>query len=101
MKSTLRIALPVICLVAIATLLECGGGSSQHTQLLTITSATLPNGTAGTEYSQTVQASGGVSPFTWGVSAGSLPPNLQLIPSSTNTATITGMPDTPIQGDTF
>lgn len=100
MKSILRVTLSVSCLFVIATLMECGGSSPKIT-LLTITTATLPNATAGTEYNQTIQANGGVGPFNWLLGSGTLPPNLQLIPSSTNTATITGMPDTPIQGDTF
>jgi hypothetical protein len=101
MKSQGRVAWSISCLVAIATLLECGGGSSQKISLLTITTATLPNGTAGTAYSQTIQANGGVAPFKWTLSAGTPPNNLQLNPSNTNTATISGMPDVPVRGDEF
>jgi hypothetical protein len=101
MNSNLRMALSVTCLVAVATLLECGGGSSQKISLLTITTATLPNGTAGTAYNQPIQANGGVAPFKWTLSAGTPPNNLQLNPSNTKTATISGMPDMPVQGDAF
>jgi hypothetical protein len=40
--------------------------------------ATLPGGTAGQAYSQTVSASGGVAPYSFSVSAGSLPTGLNL-----------------------
>jgi hypothetical protein len=101
MKSLLRIALSVTCLVAVTTLLECGGGSSQSVQPLIITSATLPNGTAGAQYNQSVQATGGVAPYTWSVSNGTLPHNLQLGSSNTNSDTISGTPDTPVQAEAF
>lgn len=99
MKSIWRAGMSVACLLAIAGLLRCGG--SGHTTLLTITSATLPNGTAGSNYNQSIQAVGGVAPFHWDVSAGTLPNNLQLGSSSTNTDTISGTPDTPVQADAF
>ena len=101
MKSIWRAASSVTCLVAIATLLRCGGGSSQSIQPLIITSASLPNGTAGTQYNQSVHATGGVGPYTWSVSTGALPNNVQLGSSHTNTDTISGTPDTPIQADAF
>jgi hypothetical protein len=43
-----------------------------------VTPATLPGGTAGQAYSQTVSASGGVAPYSFSVSAGSLPTGLNL-----------------------
>ena len=101
MKSLLQFALSVTCLVAVATLLECGGGSSQSVQPLIITSATLPNGAAGTQYNQSVQATGGVAPYTWSVSNGILPHNLQLGSSNSNSDTISGTPDTPVQAEAF
>jgi len=53
-----------------------GGGSfQQSTPPLMITTASLPNGTSETPYSQEIQASGGVAPFTWSVSTGTLPHN--------------------------
>ena len=99
MKSLLRIALWVTCL-ALATLLQSCGGSSHNIQPLTITTATLPNGTVETYYNQSIQASGGVVPYTWG-HAGTLPHNLQLNPSGANATTISGTPDTPAQADAF
>ncbi|MBB3609589.1 putative Ig domain-containing protein [Rhizobium sp. BK602] len=40
---------------------------------ITVAPATLPSGTAGTAYSQTITASGGTSPYSYSLSAGSLP----------------------------
>jgi hypothetical protein len=57
----------------------------------TITTTSLPGGTAGTVYpQQTLGASGGTTPYTWSISAGSLPAGLTL----SSTGTITGTPTT-------
>jgi putative Ig domain-containing protein len=56
---------------------------------LTITTSTLPSGTDGTGYSQTMQASGGVAGYTWSITAGSLPNGLTLAPT---TGAISGTP---------
>jgi hypothetical protein len=45
---------------------------------ITVNPATLPNGTIGVAYSQTMTASGGVSPYTFTVTAGTLPTGLTL-----------------------
>ncbi|MBX7218660.1 MAG: putative Ig domain-containing protein [Blastocatellia bacterium] len=45
---------------------------------LAVNPATLPNGTAGTGYNQTLTGSGGTSPYTLGVTAGALPTGLSL-----------------------
>ena len=66
-----------------------------------ITTASVPNGTSEVTYSQTIQATGGVAPFTWTVSVGTLPHNLALSSSATNTVTISGTPDTAAQGVAF
>jgi hypothetical protein len=50
-------------------------------QPLAVTTAGLPDGTAGQAYKQDLAASGGVSPYTWSVTAGSLPDGLSLSPS--------------------
>jgi hypothetical protein len=55
---------------------------------LTITTASLPGGTLGTAYNQTLQAAGGVPTYTWSVSAGSLPAGLTL----SSTGVISGTP---------
>ncbi len=56
---------------------------------LTITPTTLPNGTQGSAYSQTVSASGGTAPYTYAISAGSLPAGLSL---NTGTGVLSGTP---------
>lgn len=58
-----------------------------------ITTTSLPNGTFNNTYNQTLQVTGGVSPRTWGVTSGSLPPGLGLNASTgviSGTATQTG-----------
>ena len=57
-----------------------------------ITTTSLPSGTAGTAYSQTLAASGGTTPYTWSLQSGSLPPGLSL---DTTSGAITGTPTTP------
>ncbi|MFN7972184.1 MAG: Ig domain-containing protein [Acidobacteriota bacterium] len=45
---------------------------------ITVNPASLPNGSVGTPYSQTITASGGTAPYTFTVSAGTLPTGLAL-----------------------
>ena len=49
---------------------------------VTVTPATLPSGTQGSAYSQTLSASGGTAPYTYSVTNGSLPAGLTLNASS-------------------
>ena len=56
---------------------------------LTITTASLPNGVISTPYSQTLASSGGTSPITWSISAGTLPNGLSL---ASATGIISGTP---------
>jgi len=56
---------------------------------ISITTSSLPNGSVGTAYNQTLARSGGTSPFTWSISSGSLPAGLTLVASS---GAITGTP---------
>ena len=58
---------------------------------LTITTTALSDGTVSLAYSQTVFASGGKAPLTWGITAGALPAGLNL---NTSTAEISGTPTT-------
>jgi subtilisin family serine protease len=55
----------------------------------TITTTTLPGGTVGQAYSQTLAATGGTPPYAWSLDSGSLPPGLTL---NGSTGAITGTP---------
>ena len=59
--------------------------------IITVNPASLPNGSVGTPYSQTVSASGGTAPFTFSISSGALPTGLLL---NGATGAITGTPTT-------
>jgi hypothetical protein len=54
-----------------------------------VTSTTLPDAFIGVQYSTTLTNTGGLSPFTWSISSGSLPPGLTLNASA---GTISGTP---------
>lgn len=56
---------------------------------LAITTTSLPAGELTQAYNQTLQASGGISPYTWAITAGSLPTGLSL---NASTGAITGTP---------
>ncbi|MFZ0228272.1 MAG: putative Ig domain-containing protein, partial [Mycobacterium sp.] len=58
---------------------------------LAITTTTLNNGVVGTASGQTMAATGGIKPYTWSISTGSLPAGLSL---NTSTGAITGSPTT-------
>ena len=59
--------------------------------VLTITTTLLPNGQAGSAYSATLTATGGMTPYTWAVASGALPAGLTLNPA---TGVISGTPAT-------
>ena len=61
---------------------------------VSITPPTLPGGQVSIPYSATLTATGGVLPYTWSVSSGSLPAGLTLTGNADNTATISGTPTT-------
>ncbi len=56
-----------------------------------LTTSPLPAGTQGQAYSTQLQATGGTSPYTWTISAGTLPTGLSL---NTSTGVISGTPTT-------
>jgi len=56
---------------------------------LSITTSSLPADTVNVAYNQTLQATGGTTPYTWAISSGSLPAGLTLVAS---TGAITGTP---------
>ncbi|WNH47040.1 putative Ig domain-containing protein [Xanthomonas hawaiiensis] len=55
---------------------------------LTVAPSTLPSGTAGTAYSQTLSTSGGTAPYTYALSSGALPTGLTL----SNAGILSGTP---------
>ncbi len=57
--------------------------------ILAITSTDLPEGTVGQNYMAPLNASGGTAPYTWSISAGTLPPSLSISPEGA----ISGRPD--------
>jgi alpha-tubulin suppressor-like RCC1 family protein len=59
---------------------------------LAITTASFSNAQTGVPYTTTLQASGGIPPYTWSVSSGSLPAGLTL---NGSTGVISGTPTTP------
>jgi large repetitive protein len=61
---------------------------------VTVSPASLPNGTVATAYSQTITASGGTAPYGFAVTAGSLPAGLTLSSGGT-------LAGTPTAGGTF
>lgn len=84
-----------------ATLQENAAGQVSSSQLwgadfgalaispLTMGTTTLPAATGGAAYTATLAAYGGATPYTWSVSAGSLPPGLSL---DASTGVISGTP---------
>jgi hypothetical protein len=66
---------------------------------LSVTTSSLPNGTVGTSYSQTLTASGGTGGNTWSVTAGALPQGLTLSGAGaiTGTPTATGTANFTVQ----
>lgn len=61
---------------------------------VTVSPATLPNGTVAAAYNQTITASGGVAPYSFAITAGSLPTGLTLSPAGV-------LSGTPTAGGTF
>ena len=71
---------------------NAGAGTvSVITHPVITTTSPLPPGTAGTPYTTTLHAAGGISPWTWAITGGSLPAGLTLSPGGT----ITGTPAAP------
>ncbi len=66
-----------------------GVGTGSSSTILTITTASLPNGQLNAPYSFTLSATGGSAPYTWSLSSGTLPAGLSLSASS---GAIAGIP---------
>ncbi len=61
---------------------------------ITVSPATLPGGTVGLAYSQTVTASGGSPSYSFLVTSGALPPGLSLSGATASTINVAGTPTT-------
>lgn len=78
---------------------------TQSSNVLSLDTSSLPNGTVNAAYSQSLQRSGGKSPFTWTVTGGSLPAGLTLstggvisgTPTTQGTSNFT-VKDSPVNG---
>jgi hypothetical protein len=66
-----------------------GGRGKASTGGLNISTTSLPAGTVGAAYSQTLTAAGGTAPYTWAITGGAQPPALVL---GLNTGTLAGTP---------
>jgi large repetitive protein len=60
-------------------------------QVITISPSTLPNPVVGSAYSQSLSSAGGVSPYTYSLTAGALPPGISL----STTGVLSGSATTP------
>jgi hypothetical protein len=93
----MRLQTPALALcIVIAILFSAAPLRAQ----VTISTSSLPEDTVGSAYSQTVHASGGTLPYTWSITAGSLPAGLDLNIASgaiTGTPTSAGAPNFTIQ----
>ncbi len=99
--------LNVVALLLPIVLINCGGGGvtdpnrgidpkkksknppPKSTTSLTITTTALSAGQLQISYQQTLQAAGGITPYTWSITTGSLPPGLTL---ASSTGQISGKP---------
>ena len=71
----------------------CGSSGSSGPPPPMIATTSLPGGTIGTAYSQSIEVTGGTPPFAWTVSSGTLPDNLTLGNSSSTEVALSGTPD--------
>lgn len=62
--------------------------------MLSITTTSLPNASIGTAYSGPLAASGGIAPYRWTLTGGTLPPGLDLNPATGLSGTPSGIPAT-------
>ena len=91
----LRVYITILGIMQFAWLAGCSGGIAElPTTPLTIATPAVANGTVGTAYQQTIQATGGRAPFSWSLSAGTLPPGLNLGSTSSQSLLISGLPVT-------
>jgi large repetitive protein len=74
--STVRRALTALALLCV--LAAPAGAATHRIAAISITPAALPAGTVGSAYNQALTGNGGTGPYTFAVTAGSLPPGISL-----------------------
>lgn len=67
--------------------------SSCFASIVSITTTSLPNGTAHTAYSAVIDASGGCTPYSWALTSGQLPAGVTMKPAATSLS-LAGTPTT-------
>ena len=78
----------IVCCLFWLPILAWGQSTATKTLMITvrsglsITTATLNDAVVGSAYSATLAASGGISPYTWSVTSGTLPTGLMLAPAT-------------------
>src|SRR5262249_21288265 len=79
--------------LCVISALAAGPAALAQPAQLRITTTSLPTATEGTQYSQQLSATGGVTPYTWTLNTdvGSIPPGLSL----SSSGVISGVPTTP------
>src|SRR5262249_34699945 len=90
-----------IASIAAVFLTACGSSSNAPQRPLKITVTSLPDGTIGSAYSQTIEAENGSAPFQWSVISGALPDQVALSNSASSSVLISGMPNVKQVGVTF
>ena len=74
----------------LVSLIGCGGSSNSSSPgILQVETQTLPGGVVNSAYSATLTATGGVPPYTWSISSGSLPAGVTL---NSSAGSISGTP---------
>jgi hypothetical protein len=105
-----RLAATGSILILAAALSNCGGKSQPPPPALTIGPLSLPNLSVGAPNGPdgfVINANGGVAPYNWSVSAGSLPHGISLSsfppggPANSGFVALSGTPDTAAQGVNF
>ena len=79
--SWLRMILPAFAAACLVSLSACGGTGTPippPPPPLKVATTSLPAGLLGTAYTQTLTATGGIQPYSWAVTTGSLPSGLSL-----------------------
>ena len=79
---------PLLALIVLGFVPSCLASN------VSITTASLPNGTATTPYSAVIDASGGCTPYSWALSSGQLPAGVTMKPSATSLS-LAGTPTSP------